>query len=467
MSTYNIMNNVQGCSQGFVRTVDAAALAKQLQVLAKMLGADNHTDALRMLKDESTAYPQRLLLGPPAPIATEAVGYNEVDLAAYQGLLGAYNSHMGQLKLFYTLLEFLLLCASRGVELGDCLVVYIGAAPGTNILSAAELFPEATFLLYDPAPFDSRLAAASASALNIHIRTRHEGMFSLDSCTEIEALQKRLKKRHLLFISDIRLELTEEDVLRDMLLQQSAVLTLRPLAYQLKFRLPYFGAAISETTLSQLTAAYSMDKYKTLLRLPKGVSQMQMQVQGHEGTGTQTVSRLWYLGGDVYTQLYPPVRSTETRLVGFRTTLDGRVTPAGRYAVVQYDVRTYENVLNAFNLAVRPLKQYPSVPLVSEFLADAPWKGWQPSYEAVCELYLWDTYHTQRDPAHAALPTKERAAKVRMSMLKMQDIMGISLEKRENCRQVTMERHAQKHAQRKKQNRFQGLRRQGAQHSVN
>lgn len=449
------------------KCVESAAYVKQLRILARMMGKTSEKDAVSSLREEEPAYPQRLLLGPPAPIAASDVGYHDVDLAAHQSILGAQNCHLGQLKLFYTLLEFLTVCVTRGISLMDSLVVYIGAAPGTNIIAVSELFPDATFLLYDPAPFDSRLMAAAATAgARVHVRTgQRDGMFSLATCPEIEATQKRLKKKHLLFISDIRLNPTEEEVMRDMLLQQSTVLTLRPLAYQLKFRLPYYGAGMPTHVLEHLIKEYAMERHKTLLRVPKGAGDAVAWVGGggrrdsssakrsdvvlHGEGGQAMIKRWWYLGGDVYTQLYPPVRSTETRLVGFRSTLDGRVTAAGKYDVAAYDVLAYENALNAFNLAVRALKQYPRAPLVAEFVANPLWRGWKPTYEAVCELAIWDAYHAWRDPtAHAEMTPAKRAERVRAVMFRMHDIMGITPARRESCKRATAERHAMKHAKR-------------------
>lgn len=47
---------------------------------------------------------------------------------------GNFNCHLGQRKLLFALLEFLTLCVEKfDTHLRDCLLIYIGAAPGLNI----------------------------------------------------------------------------------------------------------------------------------------------------------------------------------------------------------------------------------------------------------------------------------------------------------------------------------------------
>ena len=371
------------------------------------------------LQDGSTSPPQRLLFGPP-PIATAEVGYADVSAPP----LGAQNCHLGQLKLFYTLLEFLTLCTPRcGTSLADCLVVYIGSAPGTNIIAVSALFPEATFLLYDPRPFDPRLQ----SIASVHMRTGDGGMVSPATCTEMNAIQRRLGKRHALFISDIRVAPTEEKVMRDLLLQQAVVLTLHPLAYQLKFRLPYLG---TQTTRDTQAHEFELAPHKALLHLPKGATLKGIDGQSKKG-------HWWYLGGEVYTQLYPPPRSTETRLVGFRES-------TGKYGMVPYNIHDYENTLNAFNLGVRALKRYPRAPLVAEFSARPMWPGWQPSYEATCELAIWDAYHTAKSPTFSKSSPASRATTVRQSIDRVHAVLGLSADRRVRCAQATAERAVQR-----------------------
>ena len=58
----------------------------------------------------------------------------------------------GQRKLFLVLIQFLSLFWDPK-KVSKPVVVYAGAAPGTNIGIVSQLFPEIVFHLYDPAPF--------------------------------------------------------------------------------------------------------------------------------------------------------------------------------------------------------------------------------------------------------------------------------------------------------------------------
>ena len=98
----------------------------------------------------------------------------------------------------------------------------------------SRLFPQCKkWYLIDPAPggFDPRLTKDDTGRFEIV-----ESLFTHDMC---EAYAKRLKGKHVLFLSDIRLEASNEGVERDNDLQADWVRILRPSFAQLKFRLPF------------------------------------------------------------------------------------------------------------------------------------------------------------------------------------------------------------------------------------
>ena len=139
--------------------------------------------------------------------------------------------HWGQRKLLLSEIEFLV-----SADVGGCVVVYAGAAPGTHLRLLVSLFPSHTFVLVDPAPF-SRLPKSK----RIHIR---QCMFTDALAAE---LRREFSDQRLLFISDVRTsdplfhaaEDSVERIRNDMVSQARWHLILRPFRSLLKFRLPY------------------------------------------------------------------------------------------------------------------------------------------------------------------------------------------------------------------------------------
>lgn len=146
------------------------------------------------------------------------------------------NAHIGQLKLLWAEVPFLL-------EWGDMAdtLVYAGAADGSHILLLKQLFPHLKFELYDPCAFNRKLFGVPG--INIH--TGSAGLFT----TEIARNYNRSRtnqKAGVLFISDIRTgdtasstEAFEACVSRDMKAQREWMREMRPIAGMFKFRLPY------------------------------------------------------------------------------------------------------------------------------------------------------------------------------------------------------------------------------------
>lgn len=136
--------------------------------------------------------------------------------------------HFGQLKLFLMTLLFLMRYARKKEDV----VVYAGAAPGTNMVLIAKLFPHVSFLLIDPAPFDERLTKMQ------NVKVIQE-LFT-------DELARKTSSYNPLFISDIRRDISKCDreksdrtICDDMELQMQWAVMM-PRESFLKFRMPWY-----------------------------------------------------------------------------------------------------------------------------------------------------------------------------------------------------------------------------------
>lgn len=112
--------------------------------------------------------------------------------------------HWGQRKLFMSELQFFTRVLSDIRE--KALVVYAGAARGGHILYLAELFPNITFHLYDPADFDEKLMKHPQTPKRIYIFRGSNGCFDDNVAQQYaQNTQQRKNAGRLLFISDVRL----------------------------------------------------------------------------------------------------------------------------------------------------------------------------------------------------------------------------------------------------------------------
>lgn len=144
----------------------------------------------------------------------------------------------GQRKLALELLEFLTLYSKDGD-----LVLYVGAAPGSNIIWLTRLFPNLNFDLYDPRDFDAGLRQLP----NVRI---FQEFFTDDTARAYSQVRNLNNEKVVLFISDIRTGSSgggslaekidfEKHVWDDMLSQQRWFDLMLPKRASLKFRLPY------------------------------------------------------------------------------------------------------------------------------------------------------------------------------------------------------------------------------------
>jgi hypothetical protein len=261
--------------------------------------------------------------------------------------------HWGQLKLFYSELEFFTIC-SKFYDLSTCVAVYVGAAPGHHISMFRKLFPDLHFILYDPANF------AISSDKFIEINTGSKGFFTDNTINEV--LKKTIGKK-VLFISDIRLvshennkESFENDVFSDMIKQQKWAIMLNSEMLMLKFRLPYGDANLSYDT-SQL------NKYNVEINIDKSIK-----------------NGMLYLDGELFIQISPNTHSTETRLISRKTN--------NKFYLKTYDVDKYESQCFYYNCYDRIKDyKYKDSQLLKEHLL-----GFDDTYDRVCEYYIYCKY---------------------------------------------------------------------------
>lgn len=235
-------------------------------------------------------------------------------------------THIGQRKLLMSEVDFL----TDYARAGDT-VVYAGAAPGHHIPFLVSLFENKRlkFELYDPREFelpkwDKRIIGGI---------TTHRGLFTDDTARSYSG------RDDVLFVSDIRTGghefglPTEEDVKRDMIMQEKWVLAMQPRACMLKFRLEYDKAGIREFE---------------------------------------------YIEGELRIQAWAPPSSSETRLIAVRG--------ADGYKRCMYDQQRYDNQMFYNNSIIREWGAFDhGVPLRRV-------RGLDTCYDCALEAYMWKKY---------------------------------------------------------------------------
>jgi len=227
----------------------------------------------------------------------------------------------GQLKLFIMALQLLVeywVPSQAGVR--DLTVLYVGSAPGTNILLLSMLFPTIKWILYDPDEHTEDLFDND----KIEIHTGDEGWFTYKLADEY-AEKYTVKGKKLCFISDVRTrnldviretqgeKAADEEEFKEMIMQKKWFETINPYIGQLKNKFPYPPEDIKE----------------------KG--------------------ELTYLAGDIIYQPFISPSSIETRLVPRpRRNKEGK----DEYYEVTYDTREYESKCSYHNAVVREIVKY-------------------------------------------------------------------------------------------------------------
>lgn len=218
---------------------------------------------------------------------------------------GTNNVHWGQRKLLLSEILFLTRFWNPQ-EIPEPIIVYAGAAPANHIPLLSQLFPECLFHLYDPQPFHIK------NTEKIHL---HQKLFTTQEVCQWA------NRNNIFFISDIRtanaqkqqLQPHEETIIKDMKLQASWYLKMKPVSALLKFRLPYPVGLLPRT--------------------------------------------FRYLDGWIFKQPWAPPRSTETRLV-----------PNGGIRI--WEIKKYESQMFYHNTEIRSTQKYDHPHCPPELLDD-------------------------------------------------------------------------------------------------
>lgn len=258
--------------------------------------------------------------------------------------------HNGQRKLLFSEIEFITLL-SKQYDLNNIIILYIGAAAGYHLTQLFELFPESEFILCDPNQFKFK----NNNTNKIHIINE---LYTDDTIQKINDINSNNK--FIALISDIRRDTDEHMIFNDMIKQQYWVIQANAIAYMLKLRFPYIDDNFSYTDFT-----YNIDNIKKYISVPKIKS-----------------NKILYLSGNIYTQIYPPGRSSETRLIYIKA------NPNDKYKLIYYDPLTYEQKLNYFNTFDRNNSYiFKNSQMLKYHLI-----GYDDGYESVVEYYIIYNY---------------------------------------------------------------------------
>ena len=268
--------------------------------------------------------------------------------------------HWGQLKLLMSEIELLVRCRRKFGGSASYVLIYVGAANGSHLPLLADLFPEVVIHAYDGARFDSNVhrhprirvfegqsgfvtddviplisSRASQEQSQSQEQSHHHSLGR--NIRTVKNRRENFNKHSIrVFVSDIRVSPSDEEVHKDTIDQARWGIRLESDVMMLKFRLPYpttvpvtFKATPKDFGLPDSTRVPTVDP---AIRMP-----------------------YLYLDGYIQLQLFAPWNSTETRLVV------GLTTP--RDALKWYDPHAYEMHMSTFNSITRPTLVPDALPL--------------------------------------------------------------------------------------------------------
>jgi len=241
--------------------------------------------------------------------------------------------HWGQRKLLLSEIQFFTNIYKKTNTFKNYIVVYIGSADGTHLPILFKLFPDLEWLLYDPNPFNSLVKK--------YDKVKIFNQYFLD--TTIQHVIKQTNQKKILFISDIRVNTKDEQVMNDMIKQAQWGTELKADYMLLKFRLPYNEP---NSFIPKNIADLKLDKNKNHILNP-------------EFSATNTI----YLKGKIFLQLYHPQYSTELRLFVEKIN--------NSYELDNYNYIDIENKIFNYNSEVRPfysnVKEYYFLKIIPGF----------------------------------------------------------------------------------------------------
>ena len=195
--------------------------------------------------------------------------------------------HWGQLKMLLTTILFLINVIDKTDK--EVHIIYAGSAPGDNIHLIFELFPNTIWYLIDPRKHFEKIYEHK------QVKEIIEDYFTNE--TALYFANKNISTNHkLLFISDIRVEPSDDGIIKDQTQQIEWHKIIKPMYSWFKFRCPY--------------------NINTKYKYYKGIN---------------------------YLQPYAPISSTETRLLLKQNLIE-----------YSYNSKKYEGKLLYFNRIIRP-----------------------------------------------------------------------------------------------------------------
>jgi hypothetical protein len=254
------------------------------------------------------------------------------------------NCHWGQLKLFYSELEFLTI-VSKKLDISKCLIVYSGAASGEKLNLLVKYYPQGRWLLYDPNPFKVKESENFIIKTGSNGNGDGPGWFNEGKIPEV---LKIANGRKIIFITDIRLDdndpyIRQKVIYNDMLIQQKWGMMMSAEFMQIKFRMFYYEKSSSEVDF--IDNSYKDEQFfkdNAVIINKKDIK----------------FDDMLYLAGTIYTQVYSPQRSGETRLVikKIKYRDDAKkynIRDQNKYVMKYYNNIKYESQLNHFNIYTR------------------------------------------------------------------------------------------------------------------
>jgi hypothetical protein len=225
--------------------------------------------------------------------------------------------HIGQLKLFYTELTFFLFFWDK-IEYKFPIILYIGAGGagnggGKHIVKLAKMFPTFTFYLYDTGKFNINEDNMEETQRSPEDYRSIENDFTLTEDEEsngdrifmrrryfekkdIEEFKLLQESRGVYLISDIRTTEdpdpkatpTNDDVLRDMKMQEEWVIEIEPIHSLLKFRTQFND----NTDRNEDLAFESLDGH-IMKQLFAGRNSTEMRLIPRKGPDNKYVKRVY------------------------------------------------------------------------------------------------------------------------------------------------------------------------------
>lgn len=293
--------------------------------------------------------------------------------------LSYFNCHDGQRKLTLGYLEFI---SNSIIDLkckpDDIFIIYAGSS-GLASSIALSLFPDLMMAIYDPDPntvgflpkvirdktaiYKNRADVAEKQIKwsPLMIFTDKAGWFTDAIATYCKNVLFPLSgRKHLLFVSDVRAETGELDIVKDMQSQMRWTIMLKCDYYMHKFRLPYFDV----TNQVKIKNMYEDIRhlYPFLKSKPPIINSAQKD----------NASSVLYLDGTMFVQPFGPQRTTEFRLIG-------KPDAKKMYSLKYYNVTKIDNQSALFNNIYRGFASFKYGPKSSEYVS---------SYEKIAEYHI-------------------------------------------------------------------------------